>query len=137
MSGFRVEIAAEALEVGTEQHDIAAQVLLIQASIWVCRRKTTGALEVNLLEARQSFVLPVQQRSGWHSSLSPRPTFSSSDIFPALSTTTIEGTPKLGNGIRHPGCRADKTPIPEFPPPTRPEESQQGEWSSRELQSSR
>jgi hypothetical protein len=70
-SGFGAEIAAEALEVGTEQHDVAAQVFVDQMRIRGRRRQRGGALEVNLLKARHPVILPEQQRSGGHGRLPP------------------------------------------------------------------
>ncbi len=61
LSGFRVEVAAIALEMRTEQHDVAAQVLLDQVRIRRRGREAGGALEVNLPQARHPIVLPPEQ----------------------------------------------------------------------------
>jgi hypothetical protein len=71
LGGFRVEIAAEALEVRAEQHNVAAQIFIDQMSIRGHRRQGGGALEVNLLEARHPIILPEQQRGGWQGKFPP------------------------------------------------------------------
>src|SRR5262245_46449167 len=60
LSGFGIEIAAEALEVSTKQHSVTAQVFVDQVSIGGHCRNTGSALKVNLLEARHPVILPVQ-----------------------------------------------------------------------------
>lgn len=93
MSGFRAEIAAEPLEMRAEQHDIAAQVLVDQEWIRWHRRQRSGALEVNLMKAGQSIILPDQQGGGWHGRFPPQ-TYSA-PIFSAELNRNIRRNEKV------------------------------------------
>src|SRR5689334_10050213 len=47
---FDVQVTAKPLEVGAEQYDISAQILINEARIWRSLRQGCGALGIDLVE---------------------------------------------------------------------------------------
>src|SRR5207248_2736748 len=65
LNTFGVEVAAKSLEVGAEQHDVAAQVLVGEIRRGN-RRERRGALRFDVVQPRYPAILPALQGGGRH-----------------------------------------------------------------------
>jgi hypothetical protein len=66
LGGYDVQVTAESLEVGAEQKDGSAEILINEARIRRSLHHACGTLGIDGDDARHSLILPIEQSDGGH-----------------------------------------------------------------------